>query len=292
MDADQLTADLDTQPDHTHDSSTGWSQVNVEFHDWTCAAKTTAAHLQPILDTHTRAWWYIRKYPHWRIRYLRPADEVDHHVHAALCDLVAVERLRAWHHAIYEPEARAFGGIAGMAIAHDLFRRDSPTALALLTTSASTATRTPSSATHGRAEVSVLAISRMLRAARLDWFEQGDVWARVADLRQEPGEPHPAPPTDAVAAMRRLLTIDTSPVSPLLRDGPLVGHAAWLAAFDDTGTRLADLAKSGHLNRGLRAVLAHHVIFHWNRLALTRRRQLALASLARDDLLPTDLDTP
>ncbi|MFC4014816.1 hypothetical protein ACFOY2_46875 [Nonomuraea purpurea] len=38
-----------------------------------------------------------------------------------------------------------------------------------------------------------------------------------------------------------------------------------MAAFEDAGRQLARLTKGGHLKRGLRAVLAHHAIFAFNR---------------------------
>ena len=57
-----------------------------------------------------------------------------------------------------------------MAIAHDVFCADSPAALA--------ATGTP-----GGKERAILLIAAMTRAAALDPFETGDVWAKLAALR-------------------------------------------------------------------------------------------------------------
>lgn len=292
MPAHQLThaTQLEDQPDRQQ----AWAQVHVEFSDWATAADTTARHIRPVLEAAPARWWFIRKHPHWRVRYhcTSPdtATNADRRLHTLLDALVADRQLRAWYPTIYEPETRAFGGPAGMQVAHDLFCSDSRTALDLLTATSSPATSPTSSAgpVAGRIELSILAVSRMLRAARLDWFEQGDVWARVADLRYEPGTAHE--PFPAVAtAIHRLLTLDTSAASPLHRAGPLTPYTGWLAAFDDSGARLAALAQTGRIHRGLRAVLAHHVVFHWNRLALSRHEQLTVASLARDDLLPADM---
>lgn len=140
----------------------------------------------------------------------------------------------------------------------------------------------------GRRELSVLAVSRLLRAAGLDWYEQGDVWARVAESRTALSGCTVS--ARAPAAVRRLLTLDTGPRSALVSDGPLTAVRTWLAGFDEAGTRLGELARLGRLTRGLRAVLAHHVVFHWNRLALPPQDQLTLAVLAREALLPATDD--
>jgi protein-L-isoaspartate(D-aspartate) O-methyltransferase len=280
MPADQLTtsrAELDNEPI--------WDQVNVEFTDWATAADVVAHDLRPVLNQMAGGWWYIRKHPHWRLRHRADGDanrQPAAQLRAALDDLTRNGVLRTWYPAIYEPEILAFGGPAGMHAAHDLFRRDSCTTLDLL---ASTATP---AAAEGRTELSLLAISRMLRAAGIDWYEQGDVWAKVADSRRGPDTAR-AVAADVPAAVRRLVTLDTGPDTALVTNGPLRAHRAWLDAFDSAGTQLGVLARTGYLTRGLRAVLAHHIIFHWNRFALPGGDQHTLATLARDALLPSDL---
>lgn len=276
-----------------------WRQVTVEFTDWAGAPLVVAHRLAPVLDRTGKPWWYIRKHPHWRLRHRHTGIHTGEHARAfdpsatdqddilrrVLDQLVDDRVVRAWHPVIYEPETHAFGGPAGMDLAHDLFCRDSRTTLDLLTT--------PTRPGHdaGPVELSVLAVSRMLRSAGLDWYEQGDVWAQVAAAR--PPIPTTRPPAPhAAAAARRLVALDTGPTTTLLVGGPLAPYRAWLDAFDTTGTRLAALARTGRLTRGLRAVLAHHVIFHWNRLALTADQQHTLATLARDTLLPPGHTTP
>lgn len=78
------------------------------------------------------------------------------------------------------------------------------------------------------------------------------------------------------------MTVDASPSSRLLDAGPLAAVAGWAAAFDRVGGQLADLARRGTLERGLRAVLTHQVIFHWNRLGLSAAEQGTLAALAKE----------
>lgn len=87
--------------------------------------------------------------------------------------------------------------------------------------------------------------------------------------------------------MHRLITTDVHPLTDPARGGPLRGHGAWFAAFELAGQSLAELARHGQLRRGLRAVLAHHVVFHANRAGLTLADQATLAALATDTVFAT-----
>jgi thiopeptide-type bacteriocin biosynthesis protein len=74
-----------------------------------------------------------------------------------------------------------------------------------------------------------------------------------------------------------------------MRDGALLGHCAqWAAAYTETGQELASLAAAGRLRRGLRDVLAHHVIFAWNRLGLPYATQSILAGTAKTVVFGAD----
>jgi thiopeptide-type bacteriocin biosynthesis protein len=77
------------------------------------------------------------------------------------------------------------------------------------------------------------------------------------------------------------MSADPAPDSPLLEGiGPLPFTAEWADAFRRTGQALGTSARAGTLDRGLRRVLAYHVIFHWNRLGLPLRTQSILANAA------------
>lgn len=120
--------------------------------------------------------------------------------------------------------------------------------------------------------------SVMMRAARQDWFEQGDVWGRVADRRKPPSGTASAGP-GLHAAVRHLLIADAE---AQMRDGARLSHCArWADSWASAGRELADLAAAGQLHRGLRDVLAHQVIFAWNRLGLPYEMQSALAGTAK-----------
>ncbi|MFC9328878.1 methyltransferase, FxLD system [Kitasatospora sp. NPDC057015] len=254
--------------------TTSWIQHDITFADRGATEPLSAHRLLPVLATAQQAgelqdWWYMRKNP-FRLRY-RAAAPVP--AIATLLDTLTEEGLVArWNKEIYEPETDAFGGPEAMEVAHRLFCTDS---VHLLTRA--TAQGPPA---LGRPETVVVLVSAMLRAAGLDWFEQGDVWAKFAALR---GDPSPLPVDRAAtltAAMHHLMRLDPH---RLARDGaPLAGHSAWIDAFEKAGQDLVHLARDGRLTRGLRAVLAHHLLFHANRAGLPTTHQAAMTARALD----------
>jgi protein-L-isoaspartate(D-aspartate) O-methyltransferase len=162
-----------------------------------------------------------------------------------------------------------------MDAAHELFHSDSRHLL----------TYQPSPEHLGRRETAVLLASAMMRGAGLDWFEQGDVWAKVAALRPATKPLPPERAAELAPAIRKLMTADAY---GLCRpDGPLQSHDEWVTAFERAGATLADLANCGALTRGLRAIIAHHVIFHANRAGLLRDDQSALSNIAREVVMGT-----
>ncbi|MEU0403304.1 methyltransferase, FxLD system [Streptomyces sp. NPDC006197] len=252
-----------------------WHQHHVTFPDRAAARRAIAERLGPALrvaeeDRQLTGWWFMNKQP-WPLRYRAPTSSPT--VEALLDDLIRDDVATAWVSSVYEPETYAFGGPAGMGIAHKLFHADSRHLLGYC----------PGSGRLGRRETAVLLTSAMMRAAGLDWYEQGDVWVKVAALR--PSET-PLPPTRRATALPAIRTLMTADAHALGRpSGPLDGHSAWIAAFEQAGTDLARLAAAGRLSRGLRAVLAHHVIFHFNRAGLLRHEQHALSHIAREAVM-------
>ncbi|MFI7356229.1 methyltransferase, FxLD system [Streptomyces avidinii] len=255
-----------------------WHQINVTFADRATAQQAIPQILGPALIKaedrgEISTWWFMNKQP-WKLRVRTASDETPT-LWEALSKLVQADQVLQWNPTIYEPETLAFGGTEAMDAAHELFHTDSRHLLAY-----------PVQAGHlGRRETAVLLVSAMMRAAGLDWYEQGDVWEKVAAER-------PAPPilaSELDAAMYSLLTVDAR--SLCREDGPLHGHADWVRAFARAGTALAVLNHEGRLLRGLRAVLTHHVIFHFNRAGLPLEDQSALSNLARKAIMGTS-DTP
>jgi thiopeptide-type bacteriocin biosynthesis protein len=257
-----------------------WYQVRVRFSDWSAAEAVGATWLGPALDR-LRAdgamtgWWFLRKYPCWRLRLSHTDTAAINSVLDELTDTGTIER---WWPTLYEPETAAFGGPAGADAVHDLFCADSAGVLQYLR---------QDSPGLGRRELSILLLSGLMRAAGLDTFECGDVFDRVARLRPAPADADTARISKLADHVRMLLSIPDPANSELVTSDWPVAHAApWLASLRTAGERLGHDAADGCLDRGLRAVLTHVVIFHWNRFGLSAASQGILARAMTTALLP------
>ncbi|CAI7979104.1 Lant_dehydr_C domain-containing protein [Frankia sp. Hr75.2] len=272
--------------------SATWFQVRVTFPDPAGTETAAATHLAPVLR-HAQttgtidSWWFVRKTPDWRLR-LSPASgksvaDLRATLRPAFDDLNAAGTIHTWSEAIYEPEEYVLGGEVGTEVAHRLFSADSDHILDRLHTEITS--RTPPSL--GRRELSVLLTVTLLRAAGLDWYERGDVFDRVSHLRPPPATPPAAAEVQRLAAaLSRLLTANIGPGGGLFGSGrPLANLGTWASAFHDAGRALGQAAYAGTLRRGLRDVLAHHVIFHWNRIGLDIETQGVLAATARETIV-------
>ncbi|UWE13666.1 thiopeptide-type bacteriocin biosynthesis protein [Actinacidiphila bryophytorum] len=261
-----------------HPTQDEWRHVYLHFADWPKADHTFTTHVLPLLqaaeaDGRLDGWWYTRKHPCWRLRLHRnPRFETTTHLAYGLDRLAADGHLHRWWPGIYEPETAAFGGPVSMKAAHMLFVADSREIQQL---------PFRSGLPVGPRELSVLLCTTLMRAAGLEWYEQGDVWHRVITAEHRSslaGIPRELLEARA-AEVRTLLSADTD--SLLSPDGSLAPVAEWAAAFRDVGRSLAEAVQLGTLDRGLRQVLSYHVLFHWNRLGLSLRAQSALAWAAR-----------
>lgn len=261
-----------------------WWQVYIRFADWDLAEQAATDNLVPLLDQAEAnglisTWWFIRKHPCWRLR-LRPGPSgtsMTADLSPALDRLVAEGKIDAWWPGLYEAETAAFGGGAGIDIAHDLFCADSR---ALINTLRGDVL------TLGRREMSLLLCGTLMRAAGLEWYEQGDVWHRISQERPLPGDLPLGKLATMADEVKRLLLTDTRVDGPLLAEsGPLIAAAGWFAAFQQAGRALGAAARDGTLLRGLREVTGYQVIFHWNRLGLQARVQSIMAAAARTAIL-------
>ena len=171
-----------------------WQQHNITFVDREIAQRTIAERLGPTLieaeaDGQLTGWWFMNKQP-WPLRYL--ADKPSPAIESLLSDLIGDGVAVSCLPCVYEPETDTFGGPEAMDAAHELFHSDSRHLLTYQT-----------SPMHlGRRETAVLLASVMMRGAGLDWFEQGDVWAKVAALRPATA---PQPPERAAELVERPL---------------------------------------------------------------------------------------
>ncbi|GAA2046469.1 hypothetical protein GCM10009839_58520 [Catenulispora yoronensis] len=263
-------------------TSTTWHQVYVQFINWGAAEFAASEHLAPILrraeaEGRLAAWWFMRKHPYWRLR-LKPGPaggDLPADFATELHSLTQAKQIAAWHTGIYEAETAAFGGFSD--VAHDLFTADSSAIIDLLR---------PPGIPLGRRELSALLISTLFRSARLEWYEQGDVWSRVCAERPLPDDVPQDKITHMGNGLRQLLRTDTSADGPLFgAAGSLQAAADWVDAFRTAGLALGTAARSGTLQRGLREVMSYLVIFHWNRLGLPARTQSILAGAAKSAIL-------
>ncbi|ONK13298.1 thiopeptide-type bacteriocin biosynthesis protein [Streptomyces sp. MP131-18] len=266
-----------------NDQRNSWQQRILTFAEHHHVEPTAVARLGPGMKAAEtpgpiNSWFFIRKGKQLRLRY-RPADsssanEADLHVENLLAEMQRHAALKSWISTIYEPETYAFGGPQGIATAHELFHQDSRNILDHLG-------RDTSDHDDKRRELSVLLCSALLRSAGLEWFERGDVWDRVVGVRPHGDGSPPKPLPSITGALKKLMTVDTSSTSTLVNGGSLEFAGEWIAAFEYAGKTLDKLSRSGVLTRGLRAVLAHHVIFHWNRIGLPSAVQGRMAATAR-----------
>ncbi|KPI17717.1 Thiopeptide-type bacteriocin biosynthesis domain containing protein [Actinobacteria bacterium OV450] len=253
-----------------------WYQVRIEFPDWNRCEEAATLLARRITDAEQAgligAWWFIRKAPQWRLRALpgpHGPDRFRHIIAGTLDALVEHRTITRWWPTIYEPEVPAFGSPAGMHVAHALFHADSAHILNHIHNA---------EPPLGRRELSVLLLCALFRAAGLEWFEQGDVWDKVAHLRPLPTDVTATQLAELEHGLRTLMNADASPL--LAPGSTLEAIAPWLDSFETAGRNLGRTAAAGTLERGLRQVLGHHVIFHWNRLGLATRTQALIAHAA------------
>ena len=260
----------------------GWYDIRVEFPDWATAETPATTRLAPALDALCAdglltGWWFLRKYPCWRLR-LRNANAAS--ISQVLDDLTVEGHLTRWWPTIYEPETAAFGGMTGIAIVHDLYCTDSRGVLRYVRNAKSDL---------GRRELSILLLTGLFHGAGLDIFERGDIFDRVTCLRPTPTTVDVAKIDYLAAVLRPVVTLSNPSRIDLFDKGaPAAGAIEWLAAFERAGDQLGHAAKQGNLGRGLRGILTHIVIFHWNRLGLSATSQAVLARAATTALLPTE----
>ncbi|MFD8730767.1 thiopeptide-type bacteriocin biosynthesis protein [Streptomyces sp. NPDC059611] len=265
-----------------HAATTDWWQTYLYFTDWPNADTTFTTHVLPILGEAEvtgaiDGWWYTRKHPCWRLRLrVQPAHEAKSAIEEGFNRLVSEGHLQRWWPGIYEPETPAFGGTTSMTAAHALFITESREIQQL---------HQRGGLTIGPRELSVLLCTILMRAARLEWYEQGDVWDRVITTEHRSAVSN-VPRERLEARAQEIHPLLLADSDTLLRPrGPLEPVAKWAAAFRSAGQALAHGVQDGSLDRGLRQVLSYHVIFHWNRLGLSMRGQSILAWAARAAIL-------
>ncbi|MGH3928874.1 MAG: thiopeptide-type bacteriocin biosynthesis protein [Pseudonocardiaceae bacterium] len=238
-------------------TASGWWQLYIQFTDWSNAEQAAADHLAPLLrhaeeDGLVAAWWFMRKHPCWRLR-LQPGPAgrtMKAGLGAAFDELAADGRIGGWSPGVYEAETAAFGGDAGMDLAHGLFCEDSRAVLDLLRSGGNDL---------GRRELSLLLCSALMRGAGLEWYEYGDVWHRVALERRLPADVPTSKLTAMADDLRQLMLADITPDGPLLgTHAPLASAARWTDAFRRAGRNLGTAARAAILDLPVAPASASH----------------------------------
>jgi thiopeptide-type bacteriocin biosynthesis protein len=226
-----------------------WHQINVQFDNHSAAERSALARLGPVLATAEStglltSWFFIRK-QWWRFRYLptssATASEATRLLEDAARSMRESGHASRWVHNIYEPETHAFGGAEGIAAAHHLFHADSRHIGAHLGPDGDP-TWTGTSDQNKRRELSILLCTALMRAAGQDRYEQGDIWAKVADHRLAEINAQPEQWDRFKAALQRLITVETGP-GTALRTSALEAAGDWLTAFERAGRTLRTLGE-------------------------------------------------
>jgi thiopeptide-type bacteriocin biosynthesis protein len=248
---------------------TTWKQVTIAYPGDTAEEREqhAIAHLAHVMPTAEAdglitSWWFIRKGP-WRIRYQPTTPPGADPVGQLLTETTPSTT------DIYEPETHAFGGPDAIHTAHTLFHADSHHLITYLQNQPA-----------DRRERSLILCTALMHSTGMDLDEQGDVWARTLDARTPALKTQPPPDPNQWKAF-------TADVRHLLL-GTARSHDTWNnwhTAFTNAGHTLRTLRETGKLTRGLRAITAKLVIFHWNRIGLPTTTQAILARAAKEAIL-------
>jgi thiopeptide-type bacteriocin biosynthesis protein len=243
-----------------------WLQVNLSlFPDsdgdrpyvpWESLAQEVAGWR---VEDRFRRFWFVRKPPGLRLRFAgrELGARLEPALSAWLVEAEAANDVRGFRFGRYEPEEHRFGGPAGLAVAHDLFDRD--TAVVLRYESLED-DRRGGIDRHGFA---LAALDDLFLRCVDDQAEVWDVWKRLEALV---GDPHPG--EAGTAAGHGWEALDES-------GRELAREAA--AGNSGAATALRATADAGRLTRGVRSWLAAAAAFSWNRWGLP----LDLAALAQ-----------
>jgi thiopeptide-type bacteriocin biosynthesis protein len=234
-----------------------WLQVNLSlFPDssgdrpyvpWDSLAPTVAAWRT---EDRFQRFWFVRKPPGLRLRFAGPelGGRLEPELSTWLVAAEAANDVRGFRFGRYEPEEHRFGGPAGLAVAHDLFDRDSAVLLRYETLDDD---RRRDIDRHGFA---LAGVDDLFLRCLDDQAEVWDVWKRLEALLDGPQPAGtgaaPGPGWDTLEESGRALARDVA-----------AGNS--LAA-----TALRATADAGRLTTGVRSWLAAAAAFSWNRWGL------------------------
>ncbi len=248
------------------------------------ASELGPACIRLVGNGHISRWWFMRKndggVPHIRLRIFGSEPALSREavpiLGQELTRLEASGRIGHPTTLIYEPETAIFGGPAGIDLAHEIFHQDSHALQRWLLMEQNS--DGPSVSRH-RPEASMIVLHALLRGAGVDNFELLDVWTRVQTYRPWKTSATFEQRQKNLQVLTRLFREPARNLQAFLGQTQADIVLAWSHALAKQGEALAGENRAGHLQRGLRNILASHIIFHWNRLGFAIPMQAELATL-------------
>lgn len=252
-----------------------WQQINIEFADWSAAEPTTVARIAPLLrQAENRAlissWFFLRKAPAGGSGTFPPPMPPP---------LNSMCRPDCEHLPTPGRSPDSDGRSTSRKPARSAATPPWTPPTTFSTTTAGTCSPTSADTRQGIGENWRSCCAAPCYAAPTWTGTSKATCGRASpNTARQTARPPPARIDALAPALRRLMSVDTA---PLLADGPLAHTAAWTSTFTALGHQLAHLAANGELYRGIRAVLAHHIVFTWNRHGLRYPDQALLAHTAQ-----------
>ncbi|GAA2734486.1 thiopeptide-type bacteriocin biosynthesis protein [Streptomyces nogalater] len=276
-----LTAGLEALRSHTPEA--GWVQVNVGSTPSPPYGRLATAARELLGTGQARDFFFMHKPPGLRVRFLAAEPSRAPHLRAALLRHLAPERSEDAGAppvaGVYEPETYLFGGPLSMPWVHELFTADSRAWLDVHTAVAG------EPAPVGW-RVSLALLHAVFDGLGIVGWEHRGVWQAVREEtgRRLPGglgEPDLRRAAAGIRAYWEQSPEDRLQSLPKAWRDILGEH---LAAVGQAAERWhSHYFASGDATIGPRRAAAYHVIFHWNRGALSTARQCLLTeALAAD----------
>lgn len=177
----------------------------------------------------------------------------------------------------YEPEMRLFGGRKGLAIAHELFFRDSE----FLTRWAQCEDKLRYPFIPVGLSMAIMVY--LTGVAGLDSFERWDVFSQLSDKRpMESLDGGDAKQQEYEQLARRIVSAGPVAVFDLYRGPQAELLSAYQAHLCESGRSLSLAYFGGELKCGMREFLVPVLIFHLNRTGMSWQAQVRMARAMKD----------
>lgn len=179
---------------------------------------------------------------------------------------------------VYEPEVCLFGGEAGMKLAHEFFSIDSEFILKFLS-------HIDIDKLISLDSVSLWLWQSLIKEMNFDLYERWDIWNKVWQLRRFE-ETESSSTQHYQEKLSKLFLLNLETISD-----PVGQHIAlYNSMYIKWGKKLVQSDRNGLLNRGIRQLIAIHIIFSWNRMGFGNEKQRILASIMKSYYNPEKIN--